>query len=417
MKEGIPVRMAWFGCAAAMVVLAAIMCAWSVRMAVADYWFRQKTPAGVRKAISLEPDGAGYYARLAALVEESNPGASTRALERAVALNPRDSQSLTELGLRAETAGDFAAAERDLLTAARVDKQYFPRWSLVNFYFRRGDLQRFWFWTRKAVEIGYGDLAPLFSLCWKVTSDGDLIERKLDIRTAEPEASYLTYLTGENRIEPIARAATRLLAWNRNADVPVLRAACDRLIAAGRREGALQIWNGLAQRHRTPDGVLQPEGGRSLTDGEFNVWPTSQGFDWRLPAVAGVTAFLAERPGGLRITFSGRQPENCEVLTQYLPVIENSSYELRYRFSTSGIASGSGLAWRITDLQGTGTLAQSESLASESHTAGRLTFRTPSGSQLARLALVYRRALGTTRVEGSITVQKVEVVWTRQSQP
>src|ERR1039457_2678928 len=186
------------------------------------------------KKLRLEPDSAAYCVRLAAIVQESNPVASTQALERAVALNAWDSQSWVELGLRAEAAGDLAGAERSLLRAASVDKQYLPSWSLVNYYFRHGDSEKFWFWAREAAGMAYSDLAPLFTLCWKVTSDGALIEQKLDIRRADLEANYLTYLTGQNRIEPMTRAATRLLAWNREADAPVLLAACDGLIADDR---------------------------------------------------------------------------------------------------------------------------------------------------------------------------------------
>jgi hypothetical protein len=78
-------------------------------MALADYRFRQETLPGTQEALRLEPDSAGYYVRLAAIIQESNPVASTEALQRAVALNRWDSQSWVELGLRAEVAGDLAA--------------------------------------------------------------------------------------------------------------------------------------------------------------------------------------------------------------------------------------------------------------------------------------------------------------------
>lgn len=378
-------------------------------MALADYWFRQGTLPGTTKALRLEPGGAAYYARLAAMTQESDPAGSTQALQRALVLNPWDSQSWVELGLRAEMAGDVAGAERSLLRAASVDKQYFPKWSLVNYYFRHGDSEKFWFWAREATGMAYGDLAPLFSLCWKVTNDGPLIEQELDIRKADLEANYLAYLTNQNRIEPITRAATRVFAWNREADTPALLAACDRLIADDRAEQAIRIWNRLAELRRIPYGVLEPQSGRSLTDGDFTMLPMSQGFDWRLPGAAGVTTLFEERPAGLRISFSGRQPENCDVLTQVLPVVESSNYELRFLYRTSGIAPRTGLGWRIMDLYGSRILAQGNSLASESEGEGRLAFRTPAGSGLLRLTLRYERAPGTTRVEGFILLRELRL--------
>src|SRR5450755_2728606 len=162
-------------------------------MALADYHSRQGTPASVRDAIHMEPDGADYYIQLAALTQESDPMASTQALQHALALNPRDSNAWVELGLRAEQVGNLAGAERNLLTAARIDKLYQPRWSLANYYFRRGDMEKFQLWAREAVHMAYGDSTPLFSLCWRATDDGELIAHILDIRTAERQASYLNY--------------------------------------------------------------------------------------------------------------------------------------------------------------------------------------------------------------------------------
>jgi tetratricopeptide (TPR) repeat protein len=409
LQDSSPTRVAWFAAAAAVIATLLVMGVWNIRLAWADYRFRQETLPGTQAALRLEPDGADYYVRLAAMIQASNPAASRQALERAVALNPRDAQSWIELGLRAEAAGDLAGAERRLLRAASVDKQYLPSWSLANFYFRRGDAEKFWFWARAAMGMAYGDQAPLFALCWKLTDDGALIAQELDIRKADPEANYLAYLTSQNRIEPMPEAAMRLLAWDRGSDAPLLLAACDRLIADDRAGEAIRIWNKLAELHRIPYSVLAPASGTSLTDGGFTILPTSQGFDWRLPSVDGVTTLLDERPAGLRISFSGRQPEDCDVLTQILPVAESSNYEFRFLYRTSGIDPGTGLAWRITDLNGAKILAQGESLASESETEGRLPFKTPAGSGLERLTLTYQRALGTTRIEGFVDLRKLRL--------
>jgi len=383
---------------------------WSLRMALADHWFRQETLPGTKEALRLEPGNAAYYVRLAAMIQDSDPTRSTQALQRAVALNPWDSAVWVELGLRAEAAADLAGAERSLLRAASVDRLYFPRWSLANYYFRRGNRDKFWFWAREATQMAYGDITPLFVLCWKVTSDGDLIARELDIRKADQEANYLAYLTSQNRTEPMIQAATRLLAWNREADAPVLLAACDRLIADERGQPAIQIWNQLAELRRIPYTLLAPGSGRSLTDGDFRVAPTSQGFAWRLPGADGVTTWFDEQSAGLRISFSGRQPENCDVLTQTLPVMESSHYQLRFWYRTSGIAPETGLGWRITDLHGASIIAQGKSLASDSEKEAGLAFTTPAGSRLVRLALTYQRALGTTRIEGFLVLRKLRLM-------
>jgi tetratricopeptide (TPR) repeat protein len=384
------------------------MSVFAVRMAIADYRFRQETLPGVQAAIRLEP-AAGYYAQLAAMLRESDPVASAAALDRAVALNPWDSPSWIELGLRAEAAGDLAGAERNLLRAANVDRQYLPAWSLANYYFRRGDSRNFWLWARQAAAMAYGDQSALFALCWKIAGDGAQIEQKLDIRTPGLQANYLAYLTNHDRLEYLPGAAARLLAWNRPADRPVLLAACDQLIAGGRASQAIQIWNQLARLREIPYSPLAPASGASLTDGDFTAPPMSQGFDWRLPNVGGVAASLGERSAGLRISFSGRQPENCDVLDQILPVIAGANYELRFLYRTNAIAPDTGLAWRLMDLYGSNLLVQGENLASDREREVRFSFRTPACAPLVRLTLTYRRALGTTRIEGFIVLRNLRL--------
>jgi len=97
------------------------------------------------------------------------------------------------------------------------------------------------------------------------------------------------------------------------------------------------------------------------------------------------------------------------VLTQILPVTGAANYELQFRYSTTGIAPDTGLGWRIMDLVGSGTLAQGESLASDTEREARFAFSTPACARLVRLSLNYRRALGTTRIEGFIVLRKLRL--------
>ena len=393
------------GLAAALVGLAAGM-VWSVRIGWADYWARQETVEGTEKAIRLTPDQSVYYARLAMLAADNAPAKSMDALKRAVALNPADAGSWIELGLRAETAGDQRTAEQCLLRAAEEDRQYLPRWTLANYHFRRKDVPRFWAWAKAASTMAHGDAWPLFRLCGEVAEDGKLIDR-LDIRNPDLRASYVSYLLSRGRSELIGPAARSVLESGRESDVPILLAACDRLLVAKATAGALELWNALAEKRRISLAPLDPARGLSLTNGDFSAAPASLGFDWRLPDTIGVRAAMEEKPAGLRVSFLGEQPESCEALAQLLPVLEKTDYEFRFTYRTSGISPGTGLGWRITDAIGGGTLAELESLSSEEETQRSVHFRTPNGCSLIRLALAYRRVSGTTRIEGSIVLRNL----------
>ena len=80
--------------------------------------------------------------------------------------------------------GDLRNAESHLLRAARASRQFAPRWELANYYVRRGDAVPFWPWARESLAIGYGDLSPVFRLCWNMSPDAVDIWRALSRRAA-----------------------------------------------------------------------------------------------------------------------------------------------------------------------------------------------------------------------------------------
>jgi hypothetical protein len=381
---------------------------WSLDLGWADYWFRKETLAGTEKALAITPGQAAYYYRLAILSSDDHPARAIEALKRAVALNPADAQSWIDLGLQYEAGDDNARTEQCLVRAVQEDAQYLPKWTLANYYFRRNDPPRFWFWAKQAAAMAYGDPLPLFRLCGQMEEDGKLIDR-LAIRSPAVRASYLSYLAGQNRIDLVAPPTQRVLEDNRQSDTPLLLAVCDRLLDRNRVDQALDIWNRLAETHRIPFGARSSTARSLLTNGAFTVAPTSQGFDWRLPEMDGITPASEEGPGGLRLTFSGRQPERCEVLLQFVPVRENRVYTLRFRYRTSGIAAGTGLTWRITDMNGARSLGGGRDLSAENETQDQVSFGTPAGCRLVRVSLVYQRSLGTTRIAGFIVLRSIDM--------
>jgi hypothetical protein len=97
------------------------------------------------------------------------------------------------------------------------------------------------------------------------------------------------------------------------------------------------------------------------------------------------------------------------VLAQDVPVRENSKYVLSYRYRTSEIAPGTGLAWRIADTKHATTLAEGPDLSADEETQNRISFATPAGCRLVRLSLDYRRSLGTTRITGYVVLRSIQM--------
>ena len=142
---------------------------------------------------------------------------SPEELRIAVSLNPRLSDAWIYLGLEAEADRNLSAAEDDLLHAARVDRQYLPAWTLANFYFRRGDPERFWPWARRAASLTFDDYRPLL------------------------------------RLAGVFESSPQEVAGRLGSDAPLLRAYLDLLIAAQRLDAAQPIARLLAARHDPSD--------------------------------------------------------------------------------------------------------------------------------------------------------------------
>jgi len=402
----------------AMAVTAALATAlyWSVRLAYADYLARQDRLESLGRAIRLAGGNAQYRVRQAELLERAGASEELReaALQQALALNPRDSEVWIELGLRAEMRGELTRAERCLLEAARVDRTCQPRRTLAHYYFRRGDKDKFWQWVREALEKepAGSDMAPLFRLCWSLTEDAGLILGRGLPERPEVLRQYLSFLLSASRLEAAEAVAERLLRRATAQDLPPLVTCCERWLEARRVAAATELWNALVRRGLLHYEVLSPAEGVVLTNGSFRNPPRGAGFDWRIARVEGVAATWDQRPTSLRLTFSGKQPEQCELLWQYLPLVGATSYRFRFEYQTESIGSATGLRWELQDLTQSGApvrLVDSASLAAEAWVQQELRFRTPAKLEAARLVLTYRRQPGTTRISGWIALRDLSL--------
>jgi len=361
---------------------------WSIRLARADEAFRRGTPAGIARAIELQPENAGYLATLALQAEYSGQD-STPLFQEIARLNPRASAPRIRLGLAAELRGDATQAERWLQEAFAVDRQFETRWTLANFFFRQGRRDESWTWMKSALEVSYGDRAVAFDLCWQISSQAqEILDRAIPDRR-EVAASYLAYALNHHRQTAIAGAALKLAKIRTSDDLPLLYAATDALLDARAINDAADLWQALGNSR--PGGITHPD---------FEQPRIAHGFDWRLAEVVGITHVALEPPGH-RIRFSGRQPESCELLRQVLGGLRaGTAYALHWDARTQGVATLTGITWQIAGRTG-------EVAGTEDWSTGRLVF-TPDSDQ-AVLVLAYRRPEGQVRTEGSLDLKRVTI--------
>jgi hypothetical protein len=295
------------------------------------------------------------------------------------------------------------------MRAADADSTFLPSWSLANFYFRRENADRFWYWAQKAAQMAPDDATPLLRLSWYVSPSAPEVESRLQLKRPAIDAQFVNFLMSQDDPGAVASAASHLLAGNSKDSTGTLLEVCDWLIAQKRPELALPLWNGLASRiSYAPVQVTSVSS--PVTNGGFAKAPISHGFDWHLIPVEGVSSFLNVNPNVLGFEFSGDEPDSFTLMNQTAPVEAEKPYVLTVDYTTSGIVPGSGIGWLVTDARTGAVLAKTASLSSEQ--GGGTTsacFTAPDAAAFVNLSLFYQRQPGTVRVEGKLGLAGVRL--------
>jgi hypothetical protein len=376
----------------------------SLKYGWADYLSRQSDLSSRLEAVRLIPGDSDAWLRLADLKLEAgqDPMPDVR---RAVTLNPRNSDKLILVGLADESAGNITQAEYDLLAAARVDNGYAPRWTLANFYFRRGNLNALFHWANEGLAIGIGDMTGLVRLLGAATDDDQRILAAIPERE-QARIQYLFWLMDKDRLDSgIPVAADIVARWpDRGRDAIVLYV--ERLALTGDVQNATRFWNALAIHSIVPT-LIDPAAGRSLVNGNFSATPLNSGLDWRIDAVYGVRSEFTGP--GIRFDFSGNEAEHSDLLHQLSILVPSRTYRFDYSWDGGGIEAGTGLRWHIFDANTKAELTGPTPDISGDGGNGTFQFKVPQNVRLARVSLSYTRALGTTRIEGWIRIRKTEL--------
>jgi hypothetical protein len=388
----------------------AFLAYWSLRLAWADRLSRSADPQTVARAVRLSPGDADFRLKLAA-EQQAATGDPTPALEAAAALEPGNADAWMRLGLASEMHGDLHIAETRLLKAAGVSRQFAPRWALANFYFRRGDNEHFWPWARESLLRSYGDLSPIFQLCWHMSQDAQsILERAIPDRPAVLN-SYLQFLLQQGMLQASEQPAMRLANLGTPDDVSTLVVWCNRQLDAGSVPAAVTVWNTLCRRGILPFAPVRDRA--PLSDRSFRA-PFGSGFAWRLPTAPGISCGRNRSPHYLWVKLNGDQPETCSLLLQYVPVTPGGTYCLRFEYHTAAdriaqLPAASGVRWGVYDARtGIDTATVSPWLSSPSWRPDEMRFRAPS-SGVVRLTLTYQRVPGETRIQGTVDLRNLSL--------
>ena len=389
-----------FACVGLRVLLAAACSLgiwYSFEFARADYLFKQDTEASVLAAIKAVPDEPEYYMRLS----QFDRNDTRELLLHALSLNHYNAQAEIELGLQYEADGELGQAEKHLLSAFAVDDTYLPRWSLANYYLRRGDMPKFWRWVHEAAQMPNDEMDALFELSWRVTQDPKIISAAIVNDNPELLRRYVDFLIGKNQPIAAADVAQRLIQFGSSeTDRPALFDVLNRLVAANDAKEAQVLWQRLNAKQWVVSDAGEPN------NGEFAREPLPVRFDWSLPEYTGLHSW----PGasGLESEFTGSEPEECTIAEQTL-MLSPGKYILSYWYQTAEIATATGIRWQVVDGTQENVLSESTDLSSNTITQGRLEFVVTEGDPLLRIRLLYKRALGTPRIAGQLMLKSVRI--------
>ncbi|MBZ5619298.1 MAG: hypothetical protein LAQ69_11335 [Acidobacteriia bacterium] len=369
---------------------------WAARLAWADHLSRSDKLADRLRAVELSPD-ATFYERLADKREELG-GVPLPDLQRAVARDPANAVRLQRLGAGAELAGNFELAEASFLQAAALSRQYQPRYSLAQYYFRRQNADGFWRWSRAAFESAYGDITPLLDLGWRMRPDAEWLSQQALSQRPEVARQQLVFLVRHGQWRGTRKLALDLSKTAQAGDLPALMEYCDQSLSEGAAQTAIEVWDTVCHRGLLPYRPLEPAAGISLTNSGFEHPPLGMGFDWRFVQPSWLRSVQSN--GGMRLTFSGDQPESCLIAWQYVPVVPGAHYRLHFDVRAIDMPSADGLDWMVYGAPG-------KAVAIERSADHWLSFSPPS--EVIRLSLMYQRPVGSPRLSGTIAIAGVQL--------
>jgi hypothetical protein len=209
----------------------------------------------------------------------------------------------------------------------------------------------------------------------------------------------------ENRLSDAIPVAQALSQTSDAQQADQLLAFCDRLLIAYPKnrellEPAIELWNSMADRKIIPLRRIDRASDNALINADFSSPPRSHGFDWRVVSLPLVQSSFSSPESS--VSFSGKQPEICDLLHQLVPVDDKTNYQFSVSYKTADISAPSGLSWRLLNEADGSELGHTQYLHGAEWGDERVQFKTAGGIRLLRLVLSYRRVPGTTRTEGTL---------------
>ncbi len=319
-----------------------------------------ESPRVGRWLLALDTDDPQLQNRLGQVYEDINPAEGLRHLRRATQLNPSSRFYWSDLESACESVDDTPcidqAGERLLELCPMVP---YYHWLAVQSSLRTHQLDRALAESRRLLQLDPTYAADTWSSLQTVQKP-DAIFQKVLVGSADVplEARYVDFLSAQGDNDAAYQIWRRVVADSRPFPFASAAPYLERLIARGRIEEAVNVWQDLERL-----GIVKRPGAEEkdhlIFNGDFEQSPLKTGFDWRAdPGTYLAVDFSA--PGAfhgahcLRVDFTVSRNDEYEPAYQIVPVLPRHAYTLEAYVRSEGITSDTGPCLRVSDTQPAG---------------------------------------------------------------
>lgn len=370
---------------------------WYLGNTLAEYLIPEPSQLETAKmAVSWAPNDPLPHWRLGKLIQNNFPSdqipLAVAEYEKAVSLSPNDYRFWMDLGAALEQAADSDKAERAIREAVKLAPSYsYPSWHLGNLLLREGRYPEAFAELHRASEAN-DELRPqLFNLAWQVNKDDFEALLASVGKGPETRAQFSQYLTSRGRFDEGLRLWDTLSESEKKLNHAAAQTMIESLITAKRYHQAVEIWNSVA-----PGVAARAESGH-IIDGGFeenvNLGPGGV-FSWQYqsgPQVqAGIDSDVA-RTGdkSFRLSFQVRTHLQTINVSELVPVLPNTQYDLEYYLKTDKLVSAAAPIVVVLDGADETTLVSSEPAPNGDNDWQRLSlsFKTGAKTEAVRLKI------------------------------
>jgi tetratricopeptide (TPR) repeat protein len=409
---GSTTRRLLFGCCVLLAIAEFVYL--SSRAVRAHAWAAGAQKWQIERAVALEPRNSDYWYRLGNwhLLIDQDSVSALNAYNAAVRQNPHIAAYYLAIARVALFANDRTQLAGALENALRVDPTTpSVNWDAANLYLAANEVARALPLFRTASAASWEYRLPGISLCWQATHDVDRMVAVALPRNKEIYGDFLRYLVVRRETAAADKMWSHLVALHEASAPKVGFLYLDSLLEQHRVADAARAWQELAIISPEVSSHL-PQDGNLVINSGFEQEILNGGFDWRISppdsvAVEETAEEFYKGEHSLAVSFATSTTGNAGVL-QLIPVEPGASYSLSLAYKAEELEGAHGISVVVSDAStGKPLTATDEILGSNPWREISRSFCTDPSTALVSLEL--KRPAGTL-IRGKILIDDVRMV-------